>query len=370
MTYQIPSFYDSVNLVTRPMDSGAQIPPAQMAVSVARAGNTIQVLPDGLYVGTVLPQPVVYVNSSTGVDAPTSGTKVAPYATLDYALAQAIANSVNTRLSTPLTVALQSGQTFAFTNDVAVYGSQTVITFYGDTQYGDFNSAAIGTGAEPAMMSDLVRPIIVPVVSNVAGQWHMAGFNRNGGTIQLLGVQVNLPAAPATPSITLYSQYADFVRSLNYAGPGSLILEGTIINMTDTTAYWGICGTMPRSTGMTMVQYGSQFQVNGILLTATSGGTTAQLTARKYFVKFYADSAGNNQTQMVLSGTTATTSSASGILNLTWADTESLTVATGKTNQASFPIMFDINYGFRNYIYGLLNDQQQRPTNVISSRLF
>lgn len=370
MTYQIPSFYDSVNLVTRPMDSSAQIPPAQMAVSVARSGNNIQVLTDGIYVGNVLPQPTVYVNSSTGVNATTSGTKVTPYATLDYALSQAIANSVTGTLNTQLIVALQAGQTFAFTNDVAVAGGQVTITFYGDTQYGDFNSASIGTGAEPAMMSDLVRPIIVPIVSNVAGQWHMAGFNRNGGSVKLLGVQINLPAAPATPSITLYSQYADYVRSMNYAGPGSLILEGTIVNMTDITSFWGICGTMPRSTGMTFVQYGSQFQVNGILLTSTSGATTGQLTARKYFVKFYADSAGNNQTQMVLSGTTATTSSASGILNLTWADTEALTVAAGKTNQASFPVIFDINYGFRNYIYGLLNDQQQRPTNVISSRLF
>lgn len=367
-TYQLPSFYDSVNLVTRPMDGSAQVPPAQIPVS-ARAGNTVQNLVDGLYVGTVLPQATVYVNGSSGNDVVSAGAKASPYRTLDYALAQAIANSTNNQLTSPVTVALQCGQTFAFTNTVPVYNGLVTVTFYGDAQYGDFNGAPIGTGANPAQMSDLVRPIIVPVVSNVNSQWVMAGFNLWGGSIKLLGVQLNLPAAPASPSITLYSQYADFVRSMTYATPGYLIFDGSVANITDTNAYWGLCGVFPRSTALTFIQYGSQFRVNNTLLQDATA-TTAQLQARQYFVKFYADFAGNNQQSMVLSGSSANTSTASGLLNLTWADTESLSVATGKTNQASFPIMFNLNYGFRNYVYGLLSDQQQRPLNIQSSRLF
>jgi hypothetical protein len=369
MTYQLPSFYDSVNLVTRPMDSTAQLPPAQVPVS-ARGGNTVQNLADGLYVGTVLPQPVVYVNGSSGADAPTSGAKATPYKTLDYALAQAIANSTNTQLTSPVTIALQCGQTFACTNTIPVYaGALVTLTFYGDSQYGDFNSPPVGTGANPAQMSDLVRPIIVPVVGNVNSQWVMAGFNMWGGSIKLLGVQLNLPAAPASPSITLYSQYADFVRSMNYATPGYLNFEGSVANITDTNAYWGLCGVFARSTALTLTQFGSQFRVNNTLL-QDGTATTAQLQARQYFVKFYADYAGNNQQSMVLSGSSSNTSTGSGILNLTWADTEALSVASGKTNQATFPIMFNLNYGFRNYVYGLLNDQQQRPLNIQSSRLF
>jgi hypothetical protein len=71
----------------------------------------------------------------------------------------------------------------------------------------------------------------------------------------------------------------------------------------------------------------------------------------------------------VLSPTSANSSSGSGILNLSWTDTEALTVTTGKTNLGTFPANFDLSYGIRNYFFGLQKDQQSRPLNVISPRL-
>jgi len=372
-TYQLPSFYDSTAVVTRPMDGDAQIPPAQVPVSTA-TGNQIQVLTDGLYLGqhaTPGSPLTVYVNTSTGVDAPTSGAKTAPYATLEYAIAQVNALFPNSQFNGIVNIALQSGQTFVVASDHAIYGGLLNITFYGDSQYGDFN-AVIGSGAFSQVMSDLVRPILTFTTSIVSGQSHMAGFTRYAGSIAFTGVQLNLPAAPAAPSISSYGLNCDIVRNPDYSQMGNVTLYGSIVNMTDITAFWGFLGTLSSSTGSTFVQFASQFQVQGLTLSATTSPapTTAQLTARQYFVKFFAGFAGNNQQTGMLSPTSATSSTASGIINLTWADTEALVVSTGKTNQASFPIMFDQTYGFRNYVYGLNRDQQSRPLNIISSRLF
>ncbi len=373
-TFQLPSFYDSTNVVTRPMDTGAQIPPAQVPVS-AQTGNQIQVLADGVYAGQYsLPgSPLtVYVNTSTGTDAPASGAKTAPYASLEYAIAQVSALFPNSLFNGIVNIALQAGQTFVVGTDHSIYGGLLNITFYGDTQYGDFN-ALIGTpGTYSQLMSDLVRPILTFTTSIVAGQSHMAGFTRHAGSIAFTGVQLNLPAAPAAPSIASYGLNCDVVRNPDYSAPGQVSLYGSIVNLTDITSFWGFIGTLSQSIGCNFVQFGSQFQIQGTLLSATSSPapTTAQLTARQYFVKFFAGYAGNNQQTGLLSPTSATSSTASGIINLSWADTEALVVTTGKTNQATFPIMFDQTYGFRNYIYGLNRDQQSRPLNINSSRLF
>jgi hypothetical protein len=372
MTTQLPSFYDSTALVTRPMDTSATIPPAQVPVS-AVPGNQIQNLTDGIYLGphsNAATPLIVYVNT-TGTDAPTSGSKVAPYATLEYAIAQLNALYPGSLFTGVASIALQAGQTFAITTDHQVYGGSLNLTFYGDPNYGDAN-AVIGTGAFSQTMSDLQRPIVTFTTSIVAGQSHMAGFTRFGGSISFTGVQLNLPAAPAAPSINSYGLNCDIVRNADYSGPGQVSLYGSIVNMTDPTAFWGFVGTMSQSVGSTFAQFASQFQIQGLTLSATTSPapTPAQLTARQYFVKFFAGYAGNNQQTGLLSPSSATSSTASGLINLTWADTEALVVATGKTNQASFPIMFDQTYGFRNYVYGLNRDQQSRPLNIISSRLF
>lgn len=371
-TYQIPSFYDSTEKSTRPMDSGAAIPPAQVPVS-AVAGNSIQVLADGIYQGqqAIRGQFTTLYVSSTGTDAPTSGSKTTPYQTLDYALAQAAALFPASQFDGPVYIALRAGQTFALNNDFTVYGGTLGLTFYNDAQYGDFN-AVIGTGALSQVMADLARPIITPQSSVVAGQNHMAGIIRAGGSVLLLGVQVNLPVVPANPSIAIYGLNVDFIRNPDFSSVGYVWLMGAIINMVDINAFWGFLGTMSQSTGCTLTQFASQFQIAGTLLSATliPAPTTAQLTARQYFVKFFAGYAGNNQQAGLLDVESATSSPGSGLINLNWADTEALTVEAGKTNQASFPIMFDASFGFKNYLFGITRDQQQRPLNVISSRLF
>ncbi len=370
MTARTPLYYDATGKVHTPIPIGDTLVPALISVST-RAQNQIQNLTDGLYVGSTLPNPVVYVNSS-GTDATTSGNLAAPYKTLDYALSQVIAANVNGRFTGQVVIALQAGQAFTISADIPIYDGSLLLTFYGDPNYGNWNSPPVGSGAIPAMMSDLQRPTVTLVSSVVNGQSHLSGFNLNGGFLQFSGISVQLPAAPAAPSIALYSIYTDAVRAPAYGKRSQFILEGCIVNMTDINAFWGLIGVHARSSALTFVQYGSLFQVQGVLLSSTTTPvpTAAALVARQYFIKFYPDYAGNNQQTGVLQGNTTNSSTASGIMNLLWADTESLTVAVGKTNQATFPIGFDVDFGLRNYMFGLNRDQSSRPLNIVSSRLF
>jgi hypothetical protein len=355
------------------MDAGAQIPPAQVPVS-ATPGNLVQTNADGIYVGSqnyFNAATVFYVNNSSGSDA-NAGSKSAPFATLSHALAVAASLFPDQQLAGAVTIALQAGQTFAFpSSDVNVYpGANLVFAFYGDPNYGDFNTLVSGTNCNSQHMSDLERPVITFNVTQQNAQWYMNGINRYGGSVSFLGVQCNLPAAPATPGISLYSIYCDVVRSVDFSAPGYVVLTGSIINMTDVTAYWGFIGTQSRSTNTSFVQFSSQFQINGLVMSAANAPTTAQLTARQYFIKMFVGFAGNNQVENTLAPNSSNSSTASGVLAVSWADTESLVVTGSKVSQASYPIMFDISYGFRNYIFGLQQDQQQRPLNVLSSRLF
>jgi len=350
------------------MDTFAFLPPAQMPIS-AHVGNIVQSLSDGLYVGSQLALPsVIYVNNVTGVNAPGNGTLAMPYMTIDYALAQLAGASVNMQLQTSTVLALQAGQTFPIVNDINLYGGTLTFSFYGDTNYGSYLSPPVGTGASPMVMTDLMRPVIAPAVSSVNTYWHMAGINVYAGNVSLEGVTIQLPMAPAGPSISLYSNAADFVRSMDWATPGFLDLQGTIVNMPDPTAFWGILGINPRSSGMTLIQYASQFQVAGTLMSMANTPSAAQLAARAYFIKFYPDFIGSNQQQGVLYDTAITATTASGLLKILWADTESFTIETTKTNLASFPIAYDLTYGLRNYMYGITYDALNRPVNVLSSR--
>jgi len=273
------------------------------------------------------------------------------------------------QLQTSTVLALRAGQTFTLVNDINLYGGTLTFSFYGDMNYGSYSSPPVGTGAIPAIMTDLMRPVIVPTVSLTStSYWRMSGVNLYGGSVSLLGVELLLPMAPAGPSISLYSDAADFVRSMNYAGAGYLDLQGTIVNMQDTTAFWGLLGVHARSHAFSLMQYASQFQVAGELTNLANMPTSPELMARAYMIKFYPDFLGSNQQQGVLYDTATTATSASGLLKVLWADTQSFTIETTKTNLASFPIAYDLTYGLRNYFYGITYDSLSRPVNVLSSR--
>jgi hypothetical protein len=311
---------------------------------------------------------VVYVNTAIGVNAPTSGAIGAPYQSIDYAISQLVSESVNNQITTQLTIALQAGQTFPTSVDINLYGGLLTFTFYGDANYGSFNSAPIGTGAQPGVMTDLNRPIIAPTVSLVNEYWHLAGINLwNNAGVSFLGVEILLPLAPAQPAIALYSNSADYVRTLNAAFGGTVQLVGTIVNMQDITAFWGILGVGPASNAR-LLQYASQFKIGNTLMDAANNPTASQLAARQYFIKFYPHYVGNNQQQGVLYDTAATATPASGLLDVQWADTESFVVESTKTNLLTFPICYDLVYGLRTYMYGVNYDGINRPWNVHSSR--
>lgn len=365
-TFQNPDVYDAVQKAHRPMVPGTDALNPTIIPLSARANNKLVALTDGLYLGDSLPNAVYYVNSA-GVDT-AAGTKAAPWKTLDGALTNILALAGGSYRAN-VTLALQAGQTFPLTHDLTVLGGSITLTFYGDPAYGDFNSATIPTsGADPAVMSDLQRPVITPASSQVNAQWKIAGFNLMAGAVTLTGVTVTLPNAPASPAQNLYSNACDFVRCLN-GGTGVVTLYGSIVNAADVTAFFGFLGLLARALNPTLVQFASQFRVAGLIL-QDSTATQPQLIARANLIKFYADFAGNNQQLGTLTPVATNSSSGSAILNLIWSDTESLTVNTGKTNQATFPLLSNQNFGLRNYFTGLTRDQQQRPMNAVTPRLF
>src|SRR5262249_50149821 len=153
------------NQVHRPLGSNEAVDPASIALS-ARDGNLIQRAPDGLYVGLNLDQPTYYIDGNAGVDIPTSCPKGQPYKTLEYCLYQLNAKSPNLRYyCSTANVALKAGQTYTF-DTTFINGGDLTFTFWGDTKYGDFDSPYIGSpGTDPALMEDLHRPVIMPIVS-------------------------------------------------------------------------------------------------------------------------------------------------------------------------------------------------------------
>lgn len=354
------------------MDPSATIPPTQVPIS-QQPGNLVQSNADGVYVGShsYFGSFTAFYVSNSGSDT-NPGTKAQPFQTIAKAVQAAQSLFPNQQITGSVYIALLASQTFSFPqSDVAIYtGANLVFTFYGDTNYGDFDTLVSGTQCKSQYMQDLQRPTITFSTGQTNAQWVLYGINRYGGSITFEGVALNLPQAPATPSIALYSIYADVVRNMDSSSHGYVKLLGSTVNMTDTSAYWGFMGTQSGSMGTSFVQYGSQFLINGKLMTPANSPTTAQLTQRQYFIKMLSGFAGNNQTQGTLQPSSNNSTTQSGIISLSWADTEQLTVTGSKVSQPSFPVMFDINYGFRNYVFGLQSDQQQRALNIQSSRLF
>jgi hypothetical protein len=376
MTIQTPVFYDSTANVHRPMDTGATVPVTAVPIS-ATIGNKTQALSDGIYSGDYSGL-ILYVDSVNGLDT-NAGTKASPLKTIDAAFSALNALFPGGYYSgRNIAIALKAGQNYPWTSTFNMSGDCDLkITFYGDTNYGDFNGAAIGTGANPWNMSNLARPNLMPVSSvQTGGLQQLAGINRRGGTIAFLGVLITLPAAPyAGAPISAYSGYCDVVRSLSPAlgmplgDDGGVHLLGSIVNMSDITAFWGFLGTFARATAR-FSQYASQFQVGGIILNAAVAPTTAQLTARQYFIKFLSDAAGNNQATVSLSANSSNSSAGSGLVFAMWSEAQALVVTGTTTNLATYPLSFDPGYGLANYILNLSKTANGQSLNFLNTRLF
>lgn len=359
-----PVKYEDTLKVHTPMEDGDTIDPSVIPLS-ARSGNQVKAFADGLYVGRSLAKAVYYV-STDGQNLPVMGDESSPMQTLDYCLQQILAQSVSGTIEGDVTVALKAGQSFTLNNNYEVSG-RLRLTFYGDTNYGDFNSPPIGTGAYPYNMADLDRPIIANTVPNTIPR-SAYGFRLVGkGELRLSGVYINLPARPSSfPVPSEYGNLCDFVTATEYSD-AALILEGTIANMTDAQAVYGLLGVHARGVA-NLMQYASQLRV----LDTTLRDTTApaqSLVARQYFFKMYYDYPGNNQQVGALIASTANASTGSGLLYMNWSEVQAQTVVNASTNLASFPAMFSQSYGMRNYIFNLIRDQQSRPINVIASAL-
>lgn len=351
------------------MDPAADnIPPAMVPLS-ARAGNTISRQTDGLYVGRVLRLAVAYVSTSTGTDTATSGTLAQPFKTIDYALQNLFGG---TTLNGDLTLLLKAGETFPLTTRYKAVGSNIIFAWYGDAQYGTYpGTAVLPSGADPSVMEDLVRPIITPTSSLTGTQWVLGGIDLQGvaaNSISLPGVNMTLPVIPtANPTNDAYSIRSDFVLWDAHSS-GVLSLFGTIVNKLDGSLF-GLCGAHARANRPTLSQYASQFQVGGTLVNSTSA-TVAQLTARQWFIKMYADFVGNNQQSTSPDPTAQNSSPGSSILELLWSEVQAFTVTGSRKNLATFPLRNNTAYGVRNYFKGLVRDQQQRPFNVQAGFLF
>ncbi len=375
MATEIPVFFDSAANVHRPMDAGATVPVSAVPISLY-TGNRLQALADGLYFGDYSGF-VLYVDSLNGLDT-NGGTEGSPLKTIDYAFE--VLNAIfpgGNYAGRNIVIALKAGHNYVWNSTFTMSGDCDLkITFYGDPKYGDFNSANVGTGANPWNMIDLARPVLLPQASvQTGGLQQLAGINRRGGTIAFMGVNITLPVAPSAGApISAYSGYCDLVRSLSPAlglpmgDDGGVHLLGSIVNMTDVTAYWGFMGTFARATAR-FTQFCSQFRIAGVLMNAAANPTPAQLTARQYFIKFLSDAPGNSQS-VSLEASSSNSSAGSGMVFAMWSEAQALVVTGTTTNQATYPLSFDPGYGLINYIFGMSHTANGQSLNFLNTRLF
>jgi hypothetical protein len=287
---------------------------------------------------------------------------------LEYALDQLNAKTAGHRpagagpLFTGNTIiALKAGETFTISKFYYARGNLT-LTFWGDPQYGDFDSARIPVGggpagADPAVMTDLLRPIIQSLTVGSEGMGCIASF---GGdlTLNLMGLRIQLPSTG-----TGVGDYCNFVIATTYS-PVRLQLYGTIVSRLDTSTVYGLFGMHARSGTNMLEQFASQLTYNWVPI--VSGAPTDVLLTRANFIRFYKDFLGNIQS----GGSLSAGSDGSALMSLSWSDVPSLPVQPGKTNLNTYPALADPAMGLTNYFTGLTRDNQQRPLNVISGRLF
>lgn len=367
MAYQVPLKYNPVTAVHEPMSTSDD----KVALSVLpispQVGNTLQTRPDGLYTGGMCGSPVLYVSSTTGNDANGAGGAASnPMRTLEYALnyLRSIASPGGFREQ--VIIALKAGDTFTHVESFYLFGGQVTLTFYGDPKYGDWTGTYSGgvDAAFAAYASDLQRPVInCTVASGTSGG--SPGFVLLGNegfsvpsataTVVLFGVRLNLPSS------THLTGQIDYV-GIEGNADGRLILRGAVVNLTNTASIHGLVGVDCASQA-SLYQFASQFLVEGQQVVA--GASVAALQARKYFIKMYPDFAGNHQNGYTLENG----SPGSALLQLSWSDVASLAIGAN-TNQATYPVLNNPSYGLANYIFNLTRDQQSRPLNVISGRLF
>jgi hypothetical protein len=350
----------------RPMAAPDVVDPQFISLST-QSGNQVRVIGGGLYVGNVPALPNVYVDSVAGVDTPTGGSSGAPFKTLDYAIGQITPSLAYT--GTLIRFFLKIGQTYNLTGRYSIDTDVELdFGFYGDVR-GDFTTVLGGT-VPLWMLSNVARPVIQSVAfTNTAGLWSCGGFTSSSGrgVIRFYGVQVNaaIPLNQTTPpTIDTYGQ-ADVVNTSRMG------LYGTIGNKPDISPY-GLFGTFAR-TQTQVEQFATTFTVRGNVINTPPNSTitAADLVARQHFFHFYPDfpstyfAAGANR----LAPSALTGSNGSGVMSLYWSDVASQSTQS-TTTLATFPVLSDVNYGLTNYFYGLRRDQQSRPLNVISGRLF
>lgn len=368
MTTRFPTYYDGTKQVITPIPTGDTLDPTLLPVS-ARAGNLLINAGDGLYAGYNAPQQSVFVSFGTGVDAAGNGTKAAPYKTIDFAIAQQTFAGGIIRGS--LTVYLRCGDTHPLTNRYFIDNGLVTLCWYGDAQYGDYPGTPVAGTTMPSFMQDLVRPIITLATSQANGLWNLSGFNFGNSTtasskLLLAGVSVTIPGIPTgATGVDSYGMYSDFVTYTNNCN-GTLSLDGAQVNKVDNSCF-GLLGLHARATSCALTGFSPQLLVGGQLVQDNTASVT-QLAARQWFMKFYPDYAGNNQT--VLTPNTSTGSPGSSLLRLMWSETTAQSVVGIRQNQATFPKRFDPSYGIRNYFNGLVRDQQSRPLNVQAGFLF
>lgn len=358
MTDRRPIVYRDA--VHQPLDANDRLDVPSIPVQLAPNNHQLIQTPDiGLYVGPLLNGRSAFYVADSGTDDPLAGDKATPFKTLDYALARIQAMS-NGEYKSGIVIALKAGETFTMNDNFACYNALT-IAFWGDPQYGDWDSPAINGSATPGLMADLSRPVInVGIAPNTSGG--IASFIMFGGQynnhlrLTLWGVKVNLPGGPhATGAV-------DFITGVEWS-TSSVKLYGAIVNMTDPTAEFGLYGLEAWCKG-SLYQFGSKLTIGD--QEVGPGSSPDVLLARKNFIKFYPDFAGNIQTGLQLHGG----SPGSALMELSWSDVPSLPVAPGKINQATYPVLFDPAFGLGNYFFNLVRNSQGLPQNVWSGRPF
>lgn len=368
MTQQLPVVYDSVANTHKPMLATDTLFANTIPVS-ARTQNNLQVLADGLYVGTSLANTIYYVSTSTGVDATTSGTITTPYATIDYALAQILLTSTTSGFSGRAAIELKSNEAFTMHNDFIIDSGQLSIGFYGEPTYGSTSSYVTGTSARSwAVNSVLQRPTLLNSSVLVSNYWCCNKFVlRNSGRLIMRGLNIQLPNSPASISASSYGMYSDLIAVENHHR-GTATIEGCIVNKNDVTSNYGLAGVQARTDGLTFSQFASQLQIGAV--TVISGASSQTLLSRASFFKFYPDYSGINQVATSMVPASTTSSPGSGIMRINWSDVSVQTITGNIQNLGTYPLLVDTSYGLTNYFTGLTRDQQGRPQNIASGRLF
>lgn len=355
MSYYRPVIY--LSSVHQPLPAGDYVDPATIPISHV-AFNELRILSDGLYSGPYLAKQIYYVDPATGVDDLAHGDKATPLKTLDYALSVLQSQNIGT-FHANATIALKCGQTFTRDDSFNSVGS-LVITFWGDPQYGDFNDGAY-FGVARANLSDLQRPVInfniAPATVGGLSCFNIAQApNGTQPSITFEGVRLNLPTA-----VHVTGAY-----NIVEASPGTnlvMALKGCVVNANDDTSIYGVLGVQAQSQCF-LYQFATQFLVGGVQV--GSGSSVQQLQRRQWFLKMFLDYAAIHQDGISENfGSPGT-----GLLSLSWTDTPTGTLPNGHTVQATYPVLADPNYGLAPYFLNLYRDQQQRPLNVISGRLF